>query len=79
MHAHAGVGMSGKNIVINIVVDRDTFDGILELQAALGLNRSAVVRKLVQREREIIQHNAAVSRPVQAPDIEQFFREMHER
>ncbi len=71
--------MSGKNIVINIVVDRDTFDGILELQAASGLNRSAVVRKLIQRERDAIRHNAAVTRPVASPDVEQFFREIEQR
>ena len=66
--------MGEKNIVINIVVDKETLDGIAELQAVSGMNRSAIMRKLVQRERDIIRHNAAISRPLASSDIEEFFR-----
>lgn len=65
-----------KNITLNFVVDSGTYDDILELQSLAKMNRSELIRALVQREKMILRTNEAGARPVASPDIEQFFRDV---
>ena len=65
-----------KNITLNFLVDSGTYDDILELQSLAKMNRSELIRSLVQREKTIIRTNEAGARPVASPDIEQFFRDV---